>query len=328
MAAISQIPEVLRSLGADPADVCAAAGFDVSLFDDPTNLVTYRAASQLYRACVERTGCNHFGLLKGRASGLNSLGLVGILMKCAPDVGAALRGLVRFMHLNIRGAAATLREHGKLGMLGYEIHAPGVEAADQINDGALASAFNIMTALCGPQWKPVEVLFEHGPPPDTTPFHEFFRVPLRFGMTENALVFSASWLTRPLPPVERELSRLVRDRIAALEREYREDFAEQVRSLLRTGLAAGSGWRADEIARHLSMHSRTLHRRLAAGGTNFRALVDECRYQIAQQMLKNTDVDVGHIAYVLDYADATAFARAFRRWSGSSPSRWRDQARP
>lgn len=71
------------------------------------------------------------------------------------------------------------------------------------------------------------------------------------------------------------------------------------------------------------MHGRTLHRRLAASGTNFRALVDECRYEIARQMLDDTDCDVSHVAYMLDYADTSAFARAFRRWSGTTPSLWR-----
>ena len=76
------------------------------------------------------------------------------------------------------------------------------------------------------------------------------------------------------------------------------------------------------------MHSRTLHRRLAASGTNFRTLVDECRYEMARQMLKDTDADVGHIASMLDYADTSAFARAFRRWSGTTPSRWRTRDQP
>jgi AraC-like DNA-binding protein len=74
------------------------------------------------------------------------------------------------------------------------------------------------------------------------------------------------------------------------------------------------------------MHSRTLHRHLAESGTNFRALVDESRYEIARQMLDDTDRDVGQIACMLDYADTSAFARAFRRWSGTTPSGWRTRA--
>jgi AraC-like DNA-binding protein len=302
--------------------VCAAAEFNFRLFEDPNSLTTYRAASRLFRVCTERTGCPHFGLLQGQKSGLDSLGLVGLLVKYSPDVGSALRSLVSYLHLHIRGAVTTFEENGKLAIFRYEIYAPGAEATDQIADAALGTMFNIMVALCGPRWTPIEVRFAHRRPSETAPFRRFFRAPLEFDMSENALVFAASWLSRPLPAVEPELSRLVRDRIEALEAQYRDEFAEQVRSILRAGLLADHGT-ADQVATLLSMHSRTLHRRLTASGTNFRALVDECRYEIARQMLKDTDADVGHIASTLDYADTSAFARAFRRWSGTTPSRWR-----
>jgi AraC-like DNA-binding protein len=322
IAAISHIPEVLRDLGVNPADVCAAAGFDVTLFDDPANLITFRAASHLFRVCTDRTGCPHFGLLKGQKSGLDVLGLVGLMVKYSPDVGMALRSLVNFMHLYIRGAVATVEKGGTSAILSYEIYEPGAEATDQIGDAAVGTMFNIMLALCGPHWKPIEVRFEHRKPNDLAPFHRFFQAPLRFDSDSNSLVFAASWLSRPLPAVEPELSRLLRDQIETLEARYRDEFPEIVRSVLRPALLANHG-SADQIATLLSMHSRTLHRRLATSGTNFRALVDECRYEIARQMLGHTDSDVGHIAYVLDYADTSAFARAFRRWSGTTPSRWR-----
>ena len=153
--AFSHLPEVLRSLGADPADVCAAAGFDVTLFEDPASLTTYRAASRLFRVCTERTGCAHFGLLQGAKHSLDSLGLVGLLVKCQADVGAALRTLVRYMHLHIRGAVATFEESGKYAIFSYEIYAAGAEATDQIADASLANMFNMMAALCGPYWKPI-----------------------------------------------------------------------------------------------------------------------------------------------------------------------------
>jgi AraC-like DNA-binding protein len=320
--AFRHIPEVLKDLGANPADVCAAAGLDVRLFDDPTNLITFHAASHLFRVCTDRTGCLHFGLLNGQKSGLDALGLIGALARCSPDAGAALHSIVRFMHLHIRGAVATVEKGGTLAMFSYEIYEPRAEATDQINDAALGTMFNIMLALCGPHWKPIEVRFEHRRPPDLAPFHRFFQVPLRFGSDSNSLVFAANWLSHPLPAVEPELDRLLRNQIEALEAHHADDFPETVRSILRTALLADQG-SADQVATLLSMHSRTLHRRLVASGTNFRGLVDECRYEIARQMLEDTDSDVGQVAYVLGYADTSAFARAFRRWSGTTPSRWR-----
>jgi AraC-like DNA-binding protein len=322
--AFSQIVEVLRDLGADPAEVCAAAGFDVALFDDPANLVTYRAASHLYRVAAERTGCAHFGLLQGQKGGLHSVGLIGLLAKYSPTVGTALRSIVRYMHLHIRGALTTLEESGNVAIFSYEIHALGAEATDHIADGALGTMFNIMIELCGPHWKPIEVRFEHRRPSDMAPYHRRFQAPMSFDMNDNSLVFAASWLSRPLTPVEPELRRLLTEQIEMLEAQYRDDFPEQVRSLLRTGLLADRA-SVDQIAALLSIHGRTLHRRLAAHGTNFRSLVDECRFAIARQMLEDTDADVGQIADMLDYADTSAFARAFRRWSGTTPSLWRDR---
>jgi AraC-like DNA-binding protein len=320
--ALSHIPDALRDLGASPAEAFAAAGLDPALFDDPGARISYRTASHLFQVCTDRTGCPHFGLLKGQKSGLDVLGLVGLLVKYAPDVGTALRNLVRFMHLHIRGAVTTLSVEGKLATLAYEIYAPGSEATDQIADASLATMFNIMTELCGPRWMPVEVRFEHRRPSNLAPFHHFFQAPLSFDMQENALVFAASWLSRPLPTANVELKRLLRDKVHELEAQYQDNFPGQVRSILRTALPTGHAT-AGQVAALLSMHSRTLHRHLAEYGTNFRALVDECRCEIAQQLLKDTDRDVGDIAYLLGYADKSAFARAFRRWSGSSPGNWR-----
>jgi AraC-like DNA-binding protein len=316
------MPEILRELGADPAQVCAAAGFDLALFDDPSSEVTFRAASRLFRVGREVTGCPHFGLLQGQKCGLDNLGLVGLLAKCSPDVGTALHSIARYLHLHIRGAEMTLEESGNLAMVGYEIHAVGAEATDQILDAALCTEYNIMTALCGPHWKPIEVRFAHRRPYDLSPYHRYFQAPMRFDSYESSLVFAASWLGRSLPDVGPELRALIRAQVELVEMQYQGDFPEQVRGILRTGLLSDHG-SADKVAKLLSMHSRTLHRRLAAHGTNFRDLVDECRYEIARQMLRDTDADVGRIAYVLDYADTSAFARAFRRWSGTTPSLWR-----
>ena len=325
--AIWAMPEVVRALGADPADVFAQAGVDLALFDDLENQISFRTASRLFRVCAERTGCPHFGLMLGQRGGLSFLGLVGLLAKCAPDVGSALRSLVRYLHLHIEGAVTTLNVHGATAVLDYEIYEANAEATDQIGDAALATLCNIMRDLCGPQWTPLEVLLSHRRPDDLTPYRSFFRARLQFDTEENALVFPAEHLQRPLPPAQPELRRLLANHIEALEHLHADQFPEQVRSILRTALLTDHG-SAEQVAALLSMHSRTLHRRLTASDTSFRKLVDETRFAIARQLLEDTGADVGHVANVLDYADSSAFTRAFRRWSGTTPAAWRHARRP
>jgi AraC-like DNA-binding protein len=101
-----------------------------------------------------------------------------------------------------------------------------------------------------------------------------------------------------------------------------DDFPAQVRSVLRAALLSGN-IRTDRVAALFSMHPRTLHRRLEAVGMHYRELVDEMRFEMAQQMLEGSSLDVSQIALILLYADARSFIRAFRRWSGATPARWR-----
>jgi AraC-like DNA-binding protein len=104
------------------------------------------------------------------------------------------------------------------------------------------------------------------------------------------------------------------------------DIVGQVRAALRTMIPTG---RATEIsiAQLLGTHSRTLRRQLVLKGTSFRTLAKEARYEIARQLLTDTGMAITEIAGVLEYADASAFTRAFRRWTKLSPAAWRAQAR-
>jgi AraC-like DNA-binding protein len=320
------VPDVLRSLGANPAHVLGEAGFDLALFDNPDNVLTLAARGRLLQHCVERTGCEHFGLLVGQHAGLHSLGLMGLLAKYSPDVGAALRTLVRFFHHHVRGAAMHLEVDRQLAILEYAIHQSGTVATDQVGDGALAGFTNVMQSLCGIEWKPSLVTFAHRKPRDIEPYREFFRAPLRFEAEQYSIIFLASWLPYQLPQNDPELRRALMEQIAILEARHRDEFPEQVRSVLRSALLTDHN-SVEDIAALFSMHSRTLNRRLNEFGISFKDLADEGRYEIARQTLTDTELEVRDVAALLNYAGASAFVRAFRRWSGTTPAKWRKNGR-
>jgi len=140
-------------------------------------------------------------------------------------------------------------------------------------------------------------------------------------------LFDVAWLDKRLHVDDPSLRSLLQEQVNALEAKHGEDLPSQVRSVLRTALLTKHA-PAEEIAALFSMHSRTLARRLEAHGTHFQALVDEVRFEIARQMLERSAMEVRDIAEMLGYADASALTRAFRRWSGTTPARWREpQAR-
>jgi AraC-like DNA-binding protein len=97
---------------------------------------------------------------------------------------------------------------------------------------------------------------------------------------------------------------------------------KDLRRVLRTELLRNT-CSAVGVARLFSMHRRTLHRHLSAEGLGFRQVASEVRFEIACKLLSHTDMTLGQIAAALSYSELSAFTRAFRRWSGQTPSAWR-----
>jgi AraC-like DNA-binding protein len=115
------------------------------------------------------------------------------------------------------------------------------------------------------------------------------------------------------------------DQIEQMKSSQAPEFADDIRRLLRTRLMS-TRCSAEDIAEAMAMHRRTLSRRLKGSGLGYRALANEIRFEIARQFLKDTEVPLAQIAAALGYSEASAFTRAFRRWSGETPSDWRSRS--
>jgi AraC-like DNA-binding protein len=99
-------------------------------------------------------------------------------------------------------------------------------------------------------------------------------------------------------------------------------FTEQVQAVLHQMLLSGTA-SAGAVAQLFAVPERTLRRRLSEEGTSLQQLINQTRFDLAQQLLQNTGLPVSEIAAALQYADPNAFSRAFRNWANLSPSQWR-----
>jgi AraC-like DNA-binding protein len=206
--------------------------------------------------------------------------------------------------------------------IAYGIYAPGVAGSEQIGEGAIAITCNVVRSMCGADWAPTEVLLASRRPTDVRPYRRFFRAPVRFDAEQNALVFPDTVLDQRLPHANPELQQLLLEEVRRLDREWALDFSTKVRRVVRAGLIVGQ-CSADRTAALFAVQRRTLGRRLRAEGTSFEALLAEIRYETARQLLTDTTIPMRQIAEALGYAEVSVFTRAFKRWSGATPSAWR-----
>ncbi len=321
VAPLTNIPRLLRQFGCDPGPVFEASGFGVTGFESPEDSVSFRAGGRLLGRCVAATGCEHFGLLLGQLVNPSFLGVPGFMARSAPDVGTALRAMVEYMRLYDQAGVLTLETNGTTTTLSYAVNLADVEAVGQICDMSIAAGCNIMRGLCGADWNPIEVLLSRRPPRDPTPYREFFRAPLRFDSEWNTLLFLSRWLSHPLATADSLLHSYLKrdaDRLRADQHDLRSDLRGLVRQILTSHRCS-----VGEAARQLSMHGRTLNRRLKAEGTTFRRELNDVRFTMAQQYLQETSMTLTEISTALGYAGISGFDRAFKRWSGITPAEFR-----
>lgn len=324
---IRAIPDLLREHGIDPAPVLQGAGLDPHLFDDVGNRADLSAIGRLLEECARLTGCARFGLRVGERCELSGFGALGELMAQCETVGAALRSLARFLHVNDRSAVVVLSSPSPTrAALGYSILDGSTPATAQIHDAVIAIGLRILRTLGDAAWVPLEVRLAYAAPADEAAFLEVFGVAPRFDAGMSAVVFPVRWLEHRIAGADP--ARHARIARAIAEHAAREGatLCEQVRRALRAGMVGGP-LTAVEIAREFATHERTLRRHLAAEGTSFQRLANEARFDVATQLLRDTNRTVAEIASAIGYADAAALSRACQGWSGMTPTRWRAQSR-
>ncbi|MFN9032045.1 MAG: AraC family transcriptional regulator [Betaproteobacteria bacterium] len=316
------LPQLIEQLGGDAARILQAARLDVANFWSPEQRVPYARFVRALWHAAQQTRCPHFGLLAGGLCNLRNFGPLGDLVRNAPTVRRALGALTVYQHLNSEGGLAFLLGRGEFVDFGYAVYHPSIDHAAPLYDATVTVAMNFMLEMCGPNWKPYEVLLSRAEPKDLAPYREIFKVTPRFNAEYSALRIRAQDLERPVAGADPRLFAAMEERLHA---GGPEDFLQSVYRGLRR-LMLEDRHSGDDLAQLLSLHRRTLNRRLQAAGTTFQRVLDEMRCEVAQALLANTSMQLDDIAASLGYAGVTPFMRRFKCWSGTTPGQWRRAA--
>ena len=318
------VPRLLREMNVEPAPLLASLGVDEAALLDIEGRLPFAVVSELLLKCAEATARPDFHLVLGASGRLSHLGIMGTLLSSATMFRSALADFVSNHPRYVRGASTYLIDRGEEGLLvGHRVHYPGLRGAAAFSAGAAAFGRAVFAELCGVE--PTRVLLSLPRPADLSPYKQGFGpTKLVFEAEHFGLVYSRAALRTPIPTSDparhSEILKFVAERWNFLQ----PNIVDRVMRVLVPSVLAGSS-SLQATAEMLVMHPRTLNRALQAQGLSFRDAVNEARFEIASQLLRDTRVDVGSLSQILGYSEVSAFTRFFNGMAGLSPSEWKVQ---
>ncbi len=309
--------------GVDPDRLCHGLGFGPDDLVDPALRVSYRQVSRFIRRALQMLPVPALGLAVGCDNVLGTLGLVGYAMSLSQTLGEAVMLAMRYQVLAGGIVHTGFEISGDEAWLTADFRFPEPEIQVFAVEELFASSLVYMRALAGPDFSLLRIECIYPAPPHADAYAACFGVPVSFGCLANRFVVSSNWLMHPLrthePLALRQALRML-DQEAQIS-SPQDELAISVERAIARALTRGA--HVEDIAGELNMSGRTLRRRLAEQGLSFDVLLDNVRRTRVFSLLANPRMLFEQIAGEAGYSDVRSFRRAFKRWTGVSPSEFR-----
>jgi AraC-like DNA-binding protein len=324
IAATSGLLEAITAAGGNPDHVLRTIGLDRSAFSNPEGFVPSSSFAQLLEQTARATADDCFGLHFGERYNPKNIGPLVYAVLNSPTIVAGIANVERYLHVFNQAAKWVFTVEGNWSYIRFLLTDLDIEAPRQHNECTMAVALNTLRIMVGSQWAPKEVQFAHEAPHQISEHHRVFGTPVSFGCETNAFVVEREFVEREVPAADPRLYRILKRYLDSVLNEMpREDsFLASLRKSIAESMRDGDPKLA-RVSKRIAMSPRTLQRRLKDYDVDYKKLTDDTRRRFATNYLKDRKNTLTEIAFLLGYSEVSAFNRAFKRWTGSTPLDYR-----
>ena len=317
--AISSFWRQIQDSGIAPEPLFRKHGVPASKLFDPNARISDLVINRITTEVAEISDDPFFGLKEAQYFLPSHMGPLGFAWIASTSLRSAFERLQRYVKVIHEKIEIVISE--KKNTLVITIY-PGSAYADTVHrdDAQLAILTRMCRFISGDDWNPVKVTLAHSPPADTSYYFQLFRCPVDFNAEQNSLHIDRQKAELRLSGSNKQLAQL-NDHIVVryLASQAKDDIVNRVKASLLESLGQGSVTEL-AVAQSLHMSTRNLNRKLSAENTSFKQLLLEIRSELASQYINDPTLTLTEISYQLGFSEISSFSRAYKRWTGQSPS--------
>ncbi|MDF1764207.1 MAG: AraC family transcriptional regulator [Oleibacter sp.] len=318
----------VERLGFDSSELLKQFRIDQTTLASPDARISIPRYMRLGYAAIELTGCPWLGLEMGANTQAVHYGHTGLLAMTASSVLEACQDIADFGLLSSYNARGSVQfdASSKSPLLSFYSIDPYNDYNRFVVDSVLSGWFYVLKQMTGRSDCVEQIHIEFSAPSYAEKYKEYLPCPIKFAAQANQLLLNSSIMARPLMQSCASVHEALR---LYAEREITKvrlglSYIERVGRVI-SPMLVGKTPDMDEVASRLNMTPWTLRRRLEAENSSFQQVLSDTRHWLAEAYLRDTHISLGEIAYLTGFGSATAFQRAFKRWTGEAPGRYRDQ---
>ena len=323
---VAALVEVLGEQGIAPEASLSGTGLSAESLANPETLTSVRQYITVCRNALQLSKTPETPFRTGSRIPLSAYGMYGFALICSPTIREYFQGAVKYHRLATPLLSMSWREE-----LDYASWIFPPNATVQHPDSLLRFLMEqhltqLATHLRGVvegDYPPVRASIAYSAPEHTHLYERYLGCPARFGQSMSELVYPKAILSAKPRMAHRLTSKILQETCDRILGEVKTStgVAGEVYQIIAS--TPGHSPSMERVAGQIGTTVRTLNRKLNTEGTSFTQILDDVRFNLASEYLRTTELSIEDISELVGFSDGANFRHAFRRWTGSTPARYR-----
>lgn len=321
---LSSLEKCLEQVGIE--HFLSRIGIEPHRVHDPSAYLTMNEFKQIITEAYRLSNCPQLGLVFGQTLSIVNHGFLGYAAMSSPTLGEAIQVVLSYLNTRTSLLSFELHQPSKDKIFVQLISRTGDVGLSQfMTEIALIHLIKMRAFLLGTSNPPLRIELSYNKPSYADYYQVLFQTDIIFNAESSKIWIEAAELNYPINFADDVSYQLAKTQLQELAQNIaqQEDLSSKIKTiLLKNNLYHLS---MDEIAGILCMSSRTLRRHLQKLDVTYQELLDEVRQKKAKTFLLNNSISMTEICFLLGFHDASNFSKAFKRWTGVTPSEYREQ---